>query len=191
MFKPGYIKRPLLLLLLVMGVVVSCNDKGIKGSFLTEELSWLVYDLGEHIQFVNDSDTTDQQTFTVVHRTDSTQIKKYYPIEAEVTLENDSSKDAITILLLKDQRSFSKYIRVGEVYRSLDLVTPRNGIAVGDANFDNVYVLNEPKPDEYTGNIITVYYSKVYGILKYITRDKKTYVQADPVALNFETGQVN
>ncbi len=185
------IKRLLFTLVIITGVIVSCGDSKIQGAFLPGELTWLIYDLGETVQFVNDADSADVLTYTVISRTDSNQIKQYYPIEAEVTLKNNDGDEEITILLLKDQRTFNKYLRVGEVYRSLDLVKPIDGVGIRDETFNNVYILSEPRPDEYTGNIIAVYYSKMYGIIKYITKDEKTYVHANPVAMNFETGQIN
>lgn len=178
----------LLAVLTLLGSSCTYNTK-VEGSFTPAELSWLVYDKGEEVSFVNRADSTDKLVYRVIDRTDSQQIKKYYPIEAEMVLRNDDSGDELRIFLLKDQMAFKRYIKVGDVYRSLDLVTPQNQVPAGNATFNDVYVVSQDA--EAVGTTATVYYNQARGFLKLHTIDKKWYVmQANP-DVNFETRQIN
>lgn len=184
--------RQLILALLVFPVLIysSCTyDSKVKGSFTQEELDWLVYDEGEEVLFINRQDSTDKLIYTVIDRTDSEQIKQYYPIEAEMVMRNEDTGDELRVFLLKDQMAFKRYVKVGDVYKSLDLVVPQDQVPAGNATFDNVYVVSQVDGDQ--GNTATVYFNKTNGFLKLLTLDNQWYVMDAKQSISVETGQIN
>src|SRR5690606_26786528 len=114
--------RLFLLLFSIVFVLFSCKEERAKGSFSNKELGWLVYAENDSILFRNEAGKTE--TVHVVHRTDLEQIKQYFPIEAEVILSDIDSVKSFRIYLLKDKNAFKRYLRIGEVYRPLDLIKP-------------------------------------------------------------------
>lgn len=177
---------------IVLGMVfafVACDRARIEGSFTQEELDWLVYDEGEEIVFINKEDSTDVLTYTVIDKTDTGSIEKFLPIEAEVTIKNDSTDQEFRIYLMKDQKAFKRYIKVGEVYRSLDLVPLQDQVLIGNATYDQVYILTET--DQSLGQVAELYFNKAFGVLKYVTADNVHYIKSQPIPLNFETGTIN
>lgn len=183
-------KKALWAIIFISVILGACSEGRIEGSFTAEELDWLVYDKGENIMFVNKTDSSDVLQYTVIERTDSEQIQKYYPIQAEVTMRNDANGDEMKIFLLKDQKAFKRYFKIGDVYRSFDLVTPQNQVPIQDKTYDNVYVFSEDE-DSRKGTIATVFYNKALGVLQYITDDNKEYVQLVENPVNFESGHIN
>lgn len=168
---------------------VACDQARIEGSFTQEELDWLVYDEGDEIVFVNKEDATDVLTYKVIDKTDSASMEKYLPIEAEVTMKNDQSGQEFRIYLMKDHKAFKRYIKMGDVYRSLDNVPVQNQVLIGEETYDEVYVLTESAGE--VGQIAQLYYNKAFGLLKYVTSDDVHYEKSRQTPLNFETGTIN
>lgn len=155
--------------------LLSCSDEKIKGEFTSEELEWLVYEQGDSIQFV----CLDGQEHLLIadSRTEMEQLRDYYPIEAELSLSHIALGEDFKIFLLKDEREFKKYLKIGEVYRSLDLITPESVVIEGQ-QMDEVYVISEDTTESRV-DIWQVYFSKQHGIVKYVTRDNREFVTID------------
>ena len=183
-------KQALWAIIFTSVVLGACSNGRIEGSFTAEELEWLVYDKGENIMFVNKTDSSDILQYTVIDRTDSEQIKQYYPIQAEVTMRNEATGDEMKIFLLKDQKAFKRYFKIGDVYRSFDLMYPQDQVPILDKTYDGVYVFSEDENNR-TGSIAQVFFNKAYGVLQYITDDEKEYVQLVERPVNFESGHIN
>jgi hypothetical protein len=126
--------KPIVYSLILSILFSACSNDVPKGEFTTDELSWLVYTEKDQAIF-NDSASKKKEVLKVVFRTELNQIKQYYPIEAEVALSNIDTAKSFRIYLLKDQNGFKKYLRIGEVYRSLDIVKPVAEFKIGNMPF--------------------------------------------------------
>lgn len=142
-----------------------------KGSFTSDELSWLVYKNGDTIKFTKETGVNEQ--YFVDSRNDFTQLKRYYPIEAEVDiLPLQTSEHKFSIYLLKDHNYFKKYLRIDDVYKSLDLATPET-VTVKGKKFENVYVIEQDTIEHYF--IRKILYSPSIGILSYTNYNDETF----------------
>ncbi len=149
------------------------GNRKTEGSFTVEELSWLVYDDGDHFLFQNPDTVGDEITLFVTGFKDPAQLRNYYPIEAEVTLGNPQKGEVFKIYLLKDEMEFKRYLKVGDIYQSFDLVEPLKTFSVGDQNYKDVYVF---KSDSASDNgVVEVYYARNAGIIQYTTRNGDAY----------------
>jgi hypothetical protein len=166
-------KNCVLYILLAGTFLYGCWNDKIKGEFTSDELRWLVYEKDQEIEFQDSTGKTSK--FKVIFRTDLGQIKQYYPIEAEVALSDIDSLKSFRIYLLKDQSSFKRYLRIGEVYRSLDLLTPVSELQIADKTYRNVYVITEDTTQEKKSYIWRALYSKENGIIEFTTINKRTY----------------
>lgn len=157
---------------------LACNNEPPKGEFTKEELGWLVYNKDDTATF-KDSTGKKQENLAVTFRTELNQIKQYYPIEAEVALSDIDSLKSFRIYLLKDQNGFKKYIRLGEVYRSLDIVKPVSEVNIGGNTFKDVYVIAEDTVKQKLP-IWKVWYNKENGILQYTNSSNETFSLVKP-----------
>jgi hypothetical protein len=150
-----------------------CGGDKIKGEFTSEELSWLVYQKDQAVQF---SDSVGKnETLKVVFRTDLEQIKQYFPIEAEVALSDIDSVKSFRIYLLKDAKDFKRYLRIGEVYRSLDLLKPAAEMKVGEQVYKDVYTIIEDTMLKNKPQIWRALYNRELGIIEYTNIHNKTF----------------
>jgi hypothetical protein len=170
--------RNLFWLLFIAAVMQSCSNEPPKGEFTKEELSWLVYNKADKVLF-KDSAGKKQENLAVTFRTELNQIKQYYPIEAEVALSDIDSVKSFRIYLLKDQNGFKKYLRFGEVYRSLDIVKPVAKMTIGTTTYNEVYVIAEDTVRQ-KQPIWKVWYNKESGILQYTNINNETFSLAKP-----------
>jgi hypothetical protein len=154
-------------------LLTACGGDKIKGEFTSEELSWLVYEKDQTVQF-QDS-LGKKETLNVVFRTDLEQIKQYFPIEAEVALSDIDSVKSFRIYLLKDAKDFKRYLRIGEVYRSLDLLKPTAEITIGEQQYKNVYTVIEDTMGATKPYIWRALYNKEFGIIEYTNIHNKTF----------------
>jgi hypothetical protein len=160
-------------LFLVMVLLSACKNEPPKGTFSEEELSWLVYQ-PEDVVIFSDSTGKKKEKLTVVFRTELSQIKQYYPIEAEVALSDIDSLKSFRIYLLKDQKSFKKYLRIGEVYRSLDILKPIAEMQLGKTTYKEVYVVTEDTTKQKPA-IWKVWFNKEKGVLQYTNLQNETF----------------
>ena len=153
--------------------LMACGGDKIKGEFTSEELSWLVYENDQSVQF-QDS-LGKKETLNVVFRTNLEQIKQYYPIEAEVALSDIDSVKSFRLYLLKDAKDFKRYLRIGEVYRSLDLLKPAAELQIGEKQYKNVYTIVEDTMGKIKPYIWRALYNKEFGIIEYTNIHNKTF----------------
>lgn len=153
-------------------VLNSCSLSRLEVKFTDAELEWLVYDEGDVITFTNENGQT--KSFEVVSRSDQSNIKNIYPIEAEVIIGDTSLGEDFSIYLLKDEKSFKRYLRIGEVYRSLDLMEPIHKMEVDGKMLTDVYVIEENRKD-LEGNVWQLLFTKEMGIVRYKTTENKIY----------------
>ncbi len=151
----------------------ACSNDTPKGEFTSDELSWLVYTEKSEAVF-NDTASKKKETLKVVFRTELNQIKQYYPIEAEVALSNIDTAKSFRIYLLKDQNGFKKYLRLGEVYRSLDIIKPVAELKIGNTVYKNVYEITEDTTKQQLP-VWKVWYNKEKGVLQYINIQNETF----------------
>ena len=159
-------------IILLSIVLNSCSLSKLEVKFTPDELEWLVYDKGDVITFTNDKGQSE--TFEVVSRSDQSDLKKYYPIEAEVVIGDTSLGEDFRIYLLKDEKSFKRYLRIGEVYRSLDLMEPIHRMEVDGKMLTDVYIIEESTKD-LEGNVWQLLFTKEMGIVRYQTTENKIY----------------
>jgi hypothetical protein len=159
--------------MLLIVLLSACGDDRIKGEFSADELSWLVYQKDQSISF-KDS-TNKNETLNVISRTELGQVKNYYPIEAEVILSDIDSAKSFGIYLLKDEKNFKRYLRIGEVYRSLDLIKPTPEIKIGDKVYKEVYTIIEDTTSDKKPHIWRALYTKEAGIIEYTNIRNQTY----------------
>ena len=157
--------------ILFLVLTAACNLSEKEGSFSQEELSWLVYQEGQEMIFTQ---ADSNYLWKVSHRANQEQVKKYYPIEAEVVLQSPEGhlpeiNKQFRIYLLKDKTSFKKYLRTGEIYRSLDLIKPLDSVEINGKMFFQVYEILEDTLKHQT-EVYRVMYNRDYGILRYDTR---------------------
>jgi len=157
----------------LVATLFSCSSDRIKGEFNADELAWLVYQKGQSVQF-KDS-TGKSESLQVISRTDLAQIKNYYPIEAEVVLSDIDSAKSFGIYLLKDEKNFKRYLRIGEVYRSLDLLKVAPEVKIGDKVHKDVYTVIEDTTSEKKPHIWRALYNKESGIIEYTNIRNQTY----------------
>ncbi len=162
------------LLLLTLALLSSCGSK-TEGEFSKDELAWLVYPKSKGLEFKNTEGTLHQ--FEVTDRTDLEQIKTYFPIEAEVIINNQELDSRFQIYLLKDVNSFKRYFKLGEVYRSLDMLTPIPSMSIAGKNYSEVYRIKEDTTGGKMG-IWMVDFNQTKGILRYFDRETGAYVLA-------------
>lgn len=155
------------LLFLLLLTLLGCEGKK-EGEFSEEELSWLVYDEGDTILYKGNKNL--MQALVVNHRTDLSQIRNYYPIEAEVEMFGPDSEEKFRIYLLKDEETFKKYLKVGEVYRSFDFVEPIDSVQVNNLVYNQVYIFTEDTTESHVP-VWRVYYNQESGIIKYLKRN--------------------
>lgn len=165
--------KPIIYLLLFPIIFAACNNEPPKGEFTTDELSWLIYAEKDQAVFT-DSVDNKKEILKVVFRTELNQIKQYYPIEAEVALSNIDTVKSFRIYLLKDQNGFKKYLRIGEVYRSLDIVNPIAELKIGNTLYKNVYEITEDTT-KHKLPIWKVWYNREKGILQYTNIQNETF----------------
>lgn len=158
---------------LIIVLLNACKNEPPKGTFSPQELSWLVYKPEDVVAF---ADTTGKkrEQLKVVFRTELSQIKQYYPIEAEVALSDIDSLKSFRIYLLKDQNSFKKYLRIGEVYRSLDILKPVAEMQLGKNIYKDVYVVTEDTIKQ-KPFIWKVWFNKEKGVLQYTNLQNETF----------------
>ena len=167
----------ILLSLISLIFLYSCDSSKIKATFTPDETGWLVYELGDTVHFA--SNTGDSAIITVDFRTDMSQTGMHYPIEAESSLKFSATGDTLKIYLLKDKSVFRKYFRINRVYRSLDLIQLADSVTIGSKKFNEVYIISE----DTTGNdvkIKRVYFKKKDGILRCDMRDNRSYEMVTP-----------
>lgn len=168
--------HPLLFLsTIVLALLVSCgSNQKIEGSFTDEEIAWLVYKDGDNLLFQNPDSIGDETTLFVSGQKDPNQIRKHYPIEAEVTIGNPEKEDYFKVYLLKDEWDFKRYLKFGDVYRSFDLIEPLDEYKVGDNVYREVYVFSEDSSAPLS-KIKEVYFAKDYGVVQYTTKDGREF----------------
>lgn len=145
-----------------------CGGKK-KGSFTKDELAWMVYEANDTLLYKDNYDQYHQ--LVIDYRTDLNQIKKYYPIEAEVEIHSPSEDDHFRIYLIKDEYSFKIFLRMAEVYRPFDLVEPLNTLTINGKTYKDVYVFEE-NPKDIDSCVWKVYFNKKYGILRYVKKEE-------------------
>ncbi len=156
-------------------MLASCGSgQQMKGSFTEDELSWLVYNDGDHLLFQNPDSIGDEVTLFISSQKDPNQIRNYYPIEAEVTVGNPEQGDYFKVYLLKDERDFKRYLKFGELYRSFDLIEPLAAYKVGDIVYKEVYVFSEDS-NSLANKISNVYFAKDFGVVQYTTKDGREF----------------
>lgn len=151
----------------------ACFDSNIKGEFLANELSWLVYQENEVIDF-EEIKTKEKIQLKVNFKNELSQVKQYFPIEAEVNISNYDSSIVFRIYLLKDKNGFKRYLRIHEVYRPLELYQPLNEVKLGKEVYKSVYQLQEDtiKSDAF---IWKVFFNEDEGIIQFTDRNLNTY----------------
>lgn len=157
----------------ILSLVWACANDRIKGEFTPEELQWLVYDKNQLITFQDSAGRTIQMK--VVFRTELEQVRQYYPIEAEVALSDIDTIKSFRIYLLKDQHSFKRYLRIGEVYRSLDLIQPLKEVQIGGRTYHEVYIIVEDTTLPKKPYIWRALFNKEKGIIEFTTITNQTY----------------
>ena len=170
-------KLQVLVTIMVGGLMLfaSCgSSQQMEGSFTEEELAWLVYQDGDNLLFQNPDSVGDEVTLFVSGVKDPNQIRKYYPIEAEVTLGNPEKEDYFKVYLLKDEHDFKRYLKFGEVYRTFDLIQPLEEFKVGDNVYKEVYVFSEDSSAP-TSWLREVYFAKDFGVIQYSTKDGREF----------------
>lgn len=150
---------------------VSCNGN-IDAEFTAEEKEWLVYDKNDTIRFT--SEAQDTLTTVIEYISEAEQVSKRYPIEAEVALVTMGGEELFRILLLKDEQNFNKYVRLGNVNRSLKTVSPEDSIPVNGHIYNNVYRFRQ---DTTKGDpdIWQLYFNKENGFIKFITVEQDSF----------------
>lgn len=158
-------------------LLLSCGGKK-EGEFTEKEIEWLVYETGDTLRYT--ATNGEEEVLYAQSRTDLTQLRDYYPIEAEISLVNLKNNRDFKIYLLKDSNgNFKRYLKAGEVYRPLDLMSPQASMEIGGKKYKDVYVVEEDTAAYPEINIWKVYFNKSEGIIKYITRDKGEYIITD------------
>lgn len=149
----------------------SCNSR-MMGEFTPEELSWLVYSKDDTLVFADASG--NKHRLLVDYRSDFSQLKNYYPIEAEIEIFNPDDRERFRIYLLKDVNVFKKYLRISDVYRSFDLQNPVDSVEIAGKLFNSVYVFTEDTAVSKAA-VWRVYFNTQHGILRYDKRDETRY----------------
>lgn len=147
----------------------------IEGSFTEEELGWLAYKDGDNLLFQNVDSVGDEVTMFIAGTQQPTQLRTYYPIEAEITAGNPEQGEYFKLYLLKDEREFKRYIKFGDVYRPFEPIEPLAQLKVGDQEYQEVYVFKEDSISTGSQKINEVYYAKGYGVVQYITHDGRVF----------------
>ena len=150
---------------------ISCNGS-IDAEFTAEEKEWLVYDKNDTVRFT--SQAQDTLTTVIKYISEAEQVSKRYPIEAEVALLTMSNEELFRILLLKDEQNFNKYVRLGNVNRSLKTVSPKDSIPVNGHIYNHVYKFSQDTTKEDL-NIWQLYFNKETGFLKFITAEQDSF----------------
>jgi hypothetical protein len=160
-------------IVVVMLFFASCTGNRVKGEFTKDELAWLVYAPNQIVEFKDAEGAVTK--LHVIFRTDLEHIKQYYPIEAEVALSDIDCMKSFRIYLLKDQNAFKRYLRIGEVYRSLDLIQPEKQMEIGGKVYYNVYKVVEDTTLPNKPYIWRALFNKEAGIIEFTTLNNKTY----------------
>lgn len=155
---------------------LSCNGS-IDAEFTADEKEWLVYDKNDTIRFT--SETQDTLITPIEYISEAEQVSKRYPIEAEVALVKLGGDELFRILLLKDEQSFNKYVRLGNVNRSLKTVSPQDSIPANGHIYDNVYHFRQDTTKA-NNDIWQVFFNKKHGFLKFITKEQDTFEVVRP-----------
>ncbi|CAN5284911.1 hypothetical protein BH09BAC1_BH09BAC1_01410 [soil metagenome] len=167
------------LILSVLWFFTACKGPGrVEGTFTDEELSWLVYKDGDNLLFQNLDSIGDEVTLFVSAMQMPTQLRTYYPIEAEVVASNPEQVGYFKVYLLKDERNFKRYLKFGDVYRSFDPIEPMQEFKVGDVTYKEVYLFKgDSTATTVIGNnhIGEIYFAKEYGVVQYNTLDGRVY----------------
>ena len=169
----------LLFVIVVVFIFSGCNGSRM-GNFTQEELEWLVYEKSDTLSFSNNG---NESKLVVDYRDDFTQVRNYYPIEAEIELFNPEGKEQFRIYLLKDEKAFKKFFRLAKVYRSFDLTQPVDTVTVNDKIYTNVYIFQEDT-SEIDSDVWRVYFNKDYGVIRYDKRGEGAFElipEQDPV----------
>ena len=159
-------------LLILTGLTASCGGGSIDAEFTKKEKEWLVYEQEDTLLFRSPNRDTLQTV--VEYISEASQVSKRYPIEAEVMLKGNAGKELFRIYLLKDEQNFKKYIRLGQVYRSLDLVQPQDSVEINNHFYNNVYELQQDTSKSNV-SIWRVFYNKKHGFLKFETKEEEAY----------------
>ncbi len=147
----------------------------MEGAFTEEELSWLVYNDGDHLLFQNPDSVGDEVTLFVTAQQSPIQKRSYYPIEAELAVSNPEQGDYFKVYLLKDEREFKRYLKFDDVYRSFDPIEPMAELKVGDVTYKEVYLFKKDSTDVSSGRVGEVYFAKGYGVVQYNTQDGRVF----------------
>jgi hypothetical protein len=166
----------ILFLVLTVSLFAACKSSNkVEGVFTEEELSWLAYKDGEHLLYQNHDSTGDEVTLFVSAKDNPTQLRTYYPIEAEVVAGNPEHGDYFKIYLLKDERDFKRYLKFGDVYRSFDPIEPQAEFKVGDVVYKDVYLFKEDTANGKANRITEVYFVQGFGVVQYHTHDGRVF----------------
>lgn len=156
-------------------LMASCGSQSkIEGSFTEEELSWLVYKDGDNLLFQNPDSVGDEIMLFISAPKNPSQLRTYYPIEAEVSLGNPEKGDFFKIYLLKDERDFKRYLKFSDTYLSFEVIEPLKAMKIGDVTYQEVYVFKEDSTAA-AGNISEVYFCKGHGVVQYSTKDGRNF----------------
>ncbi len=166
---PGFVFS--ILIFYFLSMISSCNQNRM-GEFTEEELSWLVYQNHDTLRFKDEFG--NQHRLIVDYRNDFSQLKNYYPIEAEIEIFNPDDNERFRIYLLKDASSFKRFLRMADVYRPLDLIQPLDSMRIGNRFYHNVYVFTEDTAS-IQSDVWRVYFNKKHGILRYDKRGDISY----------------
>lgn len=169
---------PMRLSYIVLSLCFLAGCKGevkIEGSFTEEELSWLAYKDGDNLLFQNVDSVGDEVTMFISGTEQPTQLRTYYPIEAEITASNPEQGECFKVYLLKDEREFKRYIKFGDVYRPFEPVEPLAQLKVGEQTYNEVYLFKEDSISSGSQKINEVYYAKGFGVVQYVTHDGRVF----------------
>jgi len=137
--------------------------------FNEEELEWLVYEANDTLRF--QSPAGKGQLLVVDNKTELSQIKDHYPIEAELDLVDTTGRVWFKLYLLKDKSLFKKYFRAGDVYRNLELIDPIASLQLGERQYQQVYVIIEDTTTS-DADPWKVYFNKTLGVVGFEMRNQ-------------------
>ena len=160
--------RTLYLFLPLILLFTACPKTPKQGTFTSDELAWLAYQENQAVIFDIDSGQVSN-TLVAKTKTAPKTKKATYPIEAEISLINNTDERQFSIYLLKDEHTFRKFLKIGDVYRSIDAAENVSQYKLDDKVYKDVYIFDRLQGD--TSRISEVVYSKKYGIIKYVSRN--------------------
>ena len=132
----------------------------------------MVYNEDATINFRDQHDSVHH--LVVDYKTELSQVKSHYPIEAEIEIYSPTYAERFRIYLIKDEEIFNKYLRIAEVYRPFHLINPVDSVVVNNELFNQVYIFEEDSSN-IQSDVIKVYFNQQFGILKYVKKGEVVY----------------